>query len=296
MEVSYEEAVLHAYWSRKEAKALSPNLADPTLANLKAECRLVGNRRYDRRDEGALTAFFGEAGDQVTCLRAIHKFPTEKFKTLSNYLKGETVSTNIKNTELLAWLIDFEPRPYDYLGRYHIPDEQSADAAGIPPEVRVEEASKPMLGPIERKVPANSGRPPKTREKSIAAIVTLVVLVAVVLYWLIWRNPADKGACMYWAEDHYRPISCDSTVGSTFIIPLDSDKMTHFRKITRKDTITENALGSIWYANFNGTYECYTASGFHPIDTSLKLKLLTDFVLLKHIRPGMQPSGVLPSR
>jgi len=90
---------------------------------------------------------------------------------------------------------------------------------------------------------------------------------------------------MFWADDHYQPITCGQQHGNTLVIPLDSDKMVHFRKITKPDTITENALGSIWFVKFHGAYECYTSPGYHPIDTSLKLRLLTDFVLIRHIHP-----------
>ncbi len=91
---------------------------------------------------------------------------------------------------------------------------------------------------------------------------------------------------MYWAGDHYQQISCSQKQGGTLVIPLDSERLVHFKKITRPDTITENALGSIWYVKFHGAYECYTFPGYHPIDTSLKLRPLTDFVLIKHLHPN----------
>jgi hypothetical protein len=89
---------------------------------------------------------------------------------------------------------------------------------------------------------------------------------------------------MYWAGDHYQQVSCSQKLGEILIIPFDAEKLARFRKITRPDTITEDALGSIWYAKFNNAYECYTAPGNHPIDTTMQLKLLTDYVLIRHIR------------
>ncbi|MCF3110243.1 hypothetical protein LL912_15775 [Niabella sp. CC-SYL272] len=67
-----------------------------------------------------LNKFFGEGDDQVAVLKAIKKCETDKFKPLRNFLKKETESTDDKNIELLAWLIDFKERPYDYSKNYNV--------------------------------------------------------------------------------------------------------------------------------------------------------------------------------
>jgi hypothetical protein len=45
---------------------------------------------------------------------SIRKFDTDKFKPLGNFIKRNTADTEDKNVELLAWLIGYEPRPYEY--------------------------------------------------------------------------------------------------------------------------------------------------------------------------------------
>jgi len=89
--------------------------------------------------------------------------------------------------------------------------------------------------------------------------------------------------CMYWANDHYQPISCTETVGDTAIIALDTFKVAHLRKINRPDTLTRNALGKVWYVKINvDSTEFFTAGGFHPIFTTKKLKPITAYMINKY--------------
>jgi hypothetical protein len=288
MFADYISLVVAVYQKKREAGVLPPALVHPSPARLRAACMAVCEDRFDRKDLSTLRTFFGQVSDKRTCLQAIDNLDTEKFKPLGNFLKGATTTPDDKIIEILAWLIDFTPRPYEFGRKY--PEDRSEQKSIAQPS----NSDEGMPAPKNPKALALRDKRHKSRRILLPLIV--LILVAIGLYWLARKNHNGKEACMFWVGDHYQPIFCDGKAGSAFIIPLDSGKMVHFRKITREDTITEDALGSIWYANINGIYECYTAPGFHPIDTSLKLKLLTDYVLLKHIRPGLQPGQVLPSQ
>ncbi len=89
---------------------------------------------------------------------------------------------------------------------------------------------------------------------------------------------------MFWDEDHYQPISCKQH-GDTLVVALDSNKLVHFRKITQPDTITTNAIGTIWYVKYRKGYEFYTADGYHPIDPQLRLRPITEYIIRNHIHP-----------
>ncbi|HEX3935822.1 MAG TPA: hypothetical protein VHW43_14165 [Puia sp.] len=88
---------------------------------------------------------------------------------------------------------------------------------------------------------------------------------------------------MFWADDHYQPVSCNQKLGDTVIIALDSEKLAHFRKITRPDTITDAAIGHVWYVRYRGAYEFYTTGGYHPLDPNLRLRPITNFIITRHI-------------
>ncbi|MCH5718550.1 hypothetical protein [Niabella hibiscisoli] len=44
----------------------------------------------------------------------IENFSIDKFRPLVKYIKEPDIETAFKNVELLAWLINFEPRPLEH--------------------------------------------------------------------------------------------------------------------------------------------------------------------------------------
>lgn len=58
-----------------------------------------------------LRSFLEKPDNEDISESAIRRFDPDKFKPLNNFLKKGT-NTDLKNIELLAWLIDFRPRPY----------------------------------------------------------------------------------------------------------------------------------------------------------------------------------------
>jgi hypothetical protein len=266
----YISLVVQDYQRKRFANVLPLSLMRPSPARIKAECLAVCKERFDRRDEKALKAFFGDSRDKVACLQAIERCDIDKFRPLVNFLKETTTATEDKNIELLAWLIDFSQRPWE-IGKEYCID--------------VPEGSVPGAAPA-----AGEGIVLVQKRRNIRRWLPLLVLVGVgMLMWWLYGVLRGAGSCMVWAGEHYRPVGCELRFGDTPVIPLDSDKLVHFKKITRQDTISEDALGHVWYAKYNGVYECYTSPGNHPIDSSLRLRLLTDFVLINHIRADRDP-------
>jgi hypothetical protein len=287
----YQQLVLEEYQRKRAAGELSRRMVRLTSANFKEECEAACSQRYDRRDEKTLEEFFGPGGgDKVAWLKAIRAFDPDKFKPLVNFVKGKTRRPGEKVVELLAWLIDFRPRPCELERKYEanrvdIPGAEQDEWSNGGDE---KEAEATLIVKETMHIPGISVKPaPGFGRRKIFMSGILLIVVMLGGYWA-WRKSAIVGergseGCMYWTGDHYQPISCSQKRGDTLVVPLDPEKTAHFKKITRPDTITENSLGSIWYAKYNGVYECYTSPGYHPIDTSLKLRPLTDFVLIKHL-------------
>lgn len=87
---------------------------------------------------------------------------------------------------------------------------------------------------------------------------------------------------MYWDGERY--IATDSS----FIRPglevkaMNEHVFLHFRKIKRKDTLTEaNALGKTWYSKFYGNVEFFTDDGVDP-ENGKELRKTTSFILDKY--------------
>ena len=94
---------------------------------------------------------------------------------------------------------------------------------------------------------------------------------------------------MYWAVDHYESTHCTDK-GKGILIPLDEQVMKNFKKITRKDTITQWSVGKLYYIKNNGNIECYTQAGVYPEEPSRRLKMLSQYMFDKYLRKN-EPAG-----
>lgn len=301
MFADYESLVVQHYRDKRDANALSPRLLHLTPANLKKECIAVCEERYDRKDDGMLRTFFKKSGDRNTCLRAIEQYDIDKLKPLVNFLRKENGSTSPINIELLAWLIDFTPRPFDLQRRYDSDSLTVSDntkekepVAGnyaeeekvLPEPAGIINEERGMLAPQQ----LFSTTPRRGFKNKLVIVVAMILATAGGLIYWLWSNKAaavvlpGNGWCMYWAEDHYEPISCNQKpAGNILVVALDSQRISNFKKITRIDTITSRSKGFVWYVKINNTVEFYTADGFHPVDIRLRLRPITDYIIRKYI-------------
>jgi len=278
MFADYTTSIVQDYQEKKTGNVLPLALIQPTPARLREVCLAVCDERYDRRDERTLKEFFGQGNDKGACMQAIDRCDVDKFRPLVNFLKKSTSTTDVKNIELLAWLIDFKNRPFKLGEKYDVGSPVGPKRGEELPKVGVEK--KPVVSKTQ---PGRSG---KIRMAIIA--VTILIFVSYGIYRLRVNKPfapvlTGHEACMYWEDDHYQPISCAQKLENVQVIALDSEMLRHFHKITRPDTITLNAKGSVWYVKYRGKLEFYTSSGFHPIDPQLRLKPITDYMIRKYI-------------
>jgi len=133
----YKKAVFSAYQAKKEAGALSTNLTGPTPKKLRDESLLVYKGRFLQKDEDLIKTYFNlgvKSNDYSSC---INRFDVDKLRPLVNYLRGHTTFTEDRNINLLAWLIDFEKRPYDFRDYVNAPAEtlpQPVTNDDVPPQ------------------------------------------------------------------------------------------------------------------------------------------------------------------
>lgn len=299
MFINYQAQVLRDYHKKRDSNSLSLNLTAPTSAKLRRESAIVCSRRYERRDERALNAFFGQGADKADFLREIERFDPDKFKPLVNYLKRVTNDTEVKNVELLAWLIDFKDRPYEFGKSYDLdtPVEPATKQTGSQ-DADEDKGVSPPEGPGDNVTPVKITRQPTIPGSRLRRVIIVVVIMALAftgigtgIYWgrsnkaspIILSGPIG---CMYWADDHYQQIPCNQRLGDTLVVALDSEKLAHFKKITQPDTITAASMGKVWYVKINGGIEFYTSTGFHPVDPRLRLKPITEYMIRKHVHPS----------
>ncbi|WP_143081060.1 hypothetical protein [Chitinophaga rupis] len=267
-----------------------------------------------------MRAFCGDLDESKSCLSIIQRYDTDKFKPLVNYLNGKSKKTDPKNIELLAWLIDLPGRPWEMGKSYSGEPNADPPLSDTNPEAgELGTIEYPTGNPPanERNTPAGiigfTGIPiglqrenekesveTKTEEagkqvkkgrstKRLAATVVLSLVLATGGAWLwksIYTGPDYSGGCMYWSEDHYKPIACDQKIPNVMIIALDTVKVKNFRKITTPDTITYLAIGKVWYSKIDNKFEFYTSGGEHPIVYGRRLKPITKYIIDLYIHPG----------
>lgn len=275
----YSALVLEDYRKKKDIKELSLNLLKPSPAKLRSECLFKLSTGLSAGDSEILRLFFGPKDDVAELERTIRNSDSDRFKPLSNFLNGKTSTTDEKNIELLAWLIDFQPRPYQsYLKSRSTEDKQLAvvetkhetlDVAENSDLNIIESTSRGFL-----RTAATLFRQKRTVVNMFAA------LIAVIIIYLLW--PSKQ--CMYWAGDHYEPVSCNEKIPNTLAIALDQDKVDEFKKITKPDTITYNSLGYVWYSKIDKKIEYFTSGGAHPVHDDRYLRPVTKYIIDKYVK------------
>lgn len=89
--------------------------------------------------------------------------------------------------------------------------------------------------------------------------------------------------CMYWDKSEYKPIDCqDKNPVYNHRIPFDYERMTYFKRIERKDTLTvDNAYGKVWYSKYNGEVDFFTDDGVDP-NNGRELRKATEYIIDKY--------------
>lgn len=306
--LDYIKRVMDDYNLKVSSGVLPTGLAKPSPAEIRKQCRIVYQQRPNKKDDKILFAFFGPETLEKPLSQIIKGFDIDKFRPLCNYLKGVTETTDYRNIDLLAWLIDFQPRPYvlgmeDIVEAPSIPPEEPGN--GMPGGATLEDPPKvpgddltisppeppepPSIIPVFVTSTTSEKKPIKT-----AVLALLGVAAFVVLCYKVWHGQktplqltgSNSIGCMYWTGTRYEPIPCNEYPKTGIKLPLDAEKMKSFERITREDTITENSIGKIYYIRMHGGIEYYTAGGTHPVEVTRYLQKLTPYMFYEHLYKG----------
>ncbi|SEB20743.1 hypothetical protein [Pedobacter hartonius] len=251
----YKEAVAIAHTKKRTEGRLPANLRDHTAANLKKECIVAFMDRFNLKDTETFTALFGKSENKEEYFARLRLSDPDIFRPLNNYLKGNTDDTRNQNIELLAWLIDFEPRPFtNFIGQ---------------------KGKKKKIGVdfLNQKI----------------AILTLTLLFLVSIIYNVFK---PRG--MYWDGKEYKTYSLYDNVEGIIILPLDTFKLAHQKKITNVTRITRNGIGIIQYSKINKVLTFYTARGNNPDDTSRTLSPMSEYIYEKYVVPKKQKKPAQP--
>lgn len=282
----YKVQVVDFYKRNRVLGKLPLNLINPTPAKLKKECLLVFQSRNTKGDLAIIRQFFGHRDDEDGYLKAIKNIDTDKFKPLVNFLKEQTQDTEDKNIELLAWLVDYIPRPYQF--SFEGNTTPKGEIITITNEIEPKSEPIIILG-YEITLPAKTWYQTKNLRLLPILLITIIAIFSLNQYLSpnsILSFGKNKNQCMYWANEGYASINCDEKMAQVQIIALDESKLKYFKKITRPDTLTISDIKGVWYSKINKVVELYTSPGNHPIHTDKQLKPLSKYMFNKYVITG----------
>jgi hypothetical protein len=313
----YIKLVIEAYNKKRANNTLSLLLVQSTPAKIRQACLHVYKELYDkkeeqilRKDEQVLRDFFGPAEHGKQFLQLIREFETDKFRPLDNYLKGNTEKTDNTNLELLAWLINFQHRPYSFDKNFQLSDEelslirnngrsQTISKLGGEELQREGEVLYNSLKNAQDEVLDKNTVKNKAKERSKRAVIFfLILIICTGGIYTIWQQKDKQitmgntnASCMYWADDHYEKVPCNEDRKDRLILPLNEEKRKNFKRITKEDTITEKSIGIIYYLKNEGKIEYFTTGGNHPVYVTRSLKVLSSHMFDTYLRKKEIPNN-----
>ena len=314
----YKQAVILAYKEKKKAGQLPPNLDRHTPANLKKECLDEFLQRYSDKDSNTFKTWFGRADNAEQYYQLIRNADPDIFRPLNNFLKGNTDDTKERNIHLLAWLIDFEPRPFtsgdiydlvksdmessatlaepwteehndnrEEIAKEVVEENGTIDQSNASENIKTEykEGTLHAFEDTEQKI--EPYYIPRKFNKTIMAFT--VVLVIVIGSYIIYQMTRHQ--YMYWDGGQYQAIDYDQKVDGAVVVPLDTFRLAHLKKIKNIAAITRNAIGKVHYSKINGKVEFYTTGGENPEDSNRRLLPMTEYMYEKYVLNKTKPMG-----
>lgn len=295
MFADYAALVLKCYKEKRANNALPMALLHPAPAKLKELCLEILPNRSSNKDKRMFDAFFGAVNNEEKRIDEIKKIDRDRFRPVIKFINENTKNPAEPVVELLAWLIDFEDRPFVHGKHYGVDDiEPKSSGETTDPTGDTQEADKVHVTPQKGKdVPRKKSTDDPTQTESsvnfwqkykfIVASNAIFLVSAIAIFFIYGWVKSSRQRCMYWTGSAYVACSCRENHGDTNVIPLDTFTLSHLKKINRPDTISHDDIGSVWYIKTNNNLEYFTAGGDYPVDPKRKLNPITPYMIDKHI-------------
>lgn len=253
----YKKEVLACYLKMKNEGALSLNLSMPSPARIREECSEIYFDRNSQTDVATLKLFFGGGVLKNDYAEVIRSIDIDRFRPLINLINDPDKKSDVKNVELLAWLINFNARPF---GNWK--PNRSSNCTGD-----------------------KTTYPTGTKSKLKSALIAFAIVVFAIGTIYIGKS-INPEQCMYWNGTSYIQISCNDEVTNADKIALNRFLVAHQKRIMRPDTLTENDINKKHYIKISkDSIEYYTIGGDYPSNRQKVLKKLSKYMYNKYILP-----------
>lgn len=112
--MTYAQAVKEVYDELKRERKLPLRLTNPKRGNIKDHLIFIIDNHYKESDKKFYTEFLGVYNNLEELKRKVKKLKTDSLRPISNFLNNNTQNPEDLVIELLAVLINFQPRPQNY--------------------------------------------------------------------------------------------------------------------------------------------------------------------------------------
>jgi|GEM_PF-2580939 len=258
----YIKAVISAYEQRKMTMHEGLLIA-PSPAALRDLCLAIYISGMPPEDERVFRTFF-RLNDSEDIKKGIQKVDTERFRAVINFMKGASMSTDTKNLNLIAILVDFEERP---LNRF------LNDGKEVVTTVREKKRDSVLFTPDGNQVPE--------KRRKTALWIGICAIAATGIAALSMSG--NGGKCMIWEGHSYKAVDCEDAAQSESIAEALKDGQFEINEINvgPNTTFFTNGKPIVWYLRKDGRYEFFDHPGHHPIEIHKELKPISRTIAMQ---------------
>lgn len=274
---SFATAVKDQYEVSKNGR-YSGFLLNPSPAQLRNLCLLLLENKLSIIDEEIFKVFF-QVAEGIVLRKAIENFDVEKFRAVGNFLKGRSEKTNAVSLNLIAVLVDYQPRPFNK----YLKSNTEANVELVSNEKKNFQGIETFFyGLVESKeAPVKS--------ISLRKLGRIGVLVGVFLASVYTVNQVffQEKQCMQWHNDHYELMDCNTVkqgiTTQNEVKPIDNSTM-NLKKIevNRQTQFFKNGKPVVWYSKIKGKLYYFNSYGINP-ETGKPLKPITNYMIDKYV-------------
>ena len=276
-DIDFSNAIREKYYLEKNGD-LHAFLENPSPAQLRELCLLKYDEGLNKIDEVIFRNYF-KIGENVDLKTTIFNYHIPKLKSIGVFLADEHKGTNINNLNLIAVLVDFNPRPFNKFAK-------SENVGGN--KILGENNELEEENDVESR---EEGM--KTFDKKKIKRRVVVGLLAIVGVFTASYTAKDiifpEKKCMVWQNDHYESIDCNKEVSSfvNFVEIKHFDESEHnLKRITpNKNTVFFiNNKPQVWYCKITkDSLDFFDCHGTHPLNGK-QLHAITPYIVSKYIK------------
>lgn len=277
----YKKLVKAKYEEAKTAE-FSGFLSMPSPAELKKLCLVLFDKGINKRDQEIIDIFF-DLNDKTSKRKQIEYFDVDKLRPISNFMKEKTETTRTVNLDLIAVLVNFNPRPYK---NFIAGNKDELTDGFVTNELS---KSEEIAKEYKREVVIFEAFKKRSFLKRIALAVASLLVFGLMSYGFINIFFPNKD-CLVWVKNHYEAVEYNKVKDVANVSPFNQTLLDNFKKITVCDTTTffkngKHDIPLVWYGKSPNKkqYEYFNQPGLHP-ETGKTLKPITKYIIEKYIR------------